>query len=91
MSCIGYNPRVDQFTLPPGERWRRYELQGLGLRDFAGARADVPLNPFALARFANLLVVNLHVPAYKVGGDGSRTILCRARYENPPASGTRWV
>ena len=49
---------MDQFTLPPGERWRRYELQGLGLRDFAGARADVPLNPFALARFANLLVVD---------------------------------
>jgi len=49
---------VDQFTLPPGERWRRYELQGLGLRDFAGLRADAPLNPFALARFANLLVVS---------------------------------
>lgn len=30
----------------------------MGLRDFAGAREDAPLNPFALARFANLLVVD---------------------------------
>jgi uncharacterized protein DUF955 len=46
------------FALPPGERWRRYELQGIGLREFAGVREDAPLNPFALARFANLLVVD---------------------------------
>lgn len=45
--------------LPPGERWREYELNALGLRDFARARPDAPLNPFDLARFANLLVVDL--------------------------------
>ena len=49
---------MDQFTLPPGEKWRQYELRALGLRDFARAREDAPLNPFALARFANLLVVD---------------------------------
>lgn len=49
---------MDQFTLPPGERWRRYELQALGLRDFAGVTAEGALNPFALAGFANLLVVD---------------------------------
>lgn len=43
--------------LPPGEKWRNFELKALGLRDFARARSDQPLNPFALARFANLIVV----------------------------------
>lgn len=45
--------------LPPGEKWRQFELQALGLRDFARIHPDVPLNPFALARFANLLVVDI--------------------------------
>ena len=49
---------MDPFKFPPGEKWRRYELWGLGLRDFAQAREDAPLNPFLLARFANLLVVD---------------------------------
>ena len=43
--------------LPPGEKWRNFELKALGLRDFARVRIDQPLNPFELARFANLLVV----------------------------------
>ena len=43
--------------LPQGEKWRNFELKALGLRDFARARTDQPLNPFDLARFANLLVV----------------------------------
>jgi len=43
--------------LPPGEKWRNFELKGLGLRDFARIRIDQPLNPFELARFANLLVI----------------------------------
>ena len=43
--------------LPPGEKWRNFELKALGLRDFARVRTDQPLNPFELARFANLLVV----------------------------------
>jgi hypothetical protein len=49
---------VDPHVLPPGEKWRQYELRALGLRDFARARQDAPLDPFALARFANLLVVD---------------------------------
>lgn len=44
--------------LPPGEKWRKYELQALGLRDFARVPPDAALNPFTLARFANLLVVD---------------------------------
>ena len=43
--------------LPPGEKWRNFELKALGLRDFARVRIDQPLNPFDLARFANLIVV----------------------------------
>lgn len=45
--------------LPPGEKWRQYELKALGVRDFARVRGDAPLNPFNLARFANLLVVEI--------------------------------
>ena len=55
---LRYNQSVAQYSLPPGDKWRQYELQGLGLRDFAGVRGDAPLNPFALARFANLLVID---------------------------------
>ena len=44
--------------LPPGEKWRNFELKALGLRDFARVRIDQPLNPFDLARFANLIVIN---------------------------------
>ena len=44
--------------LPPGEKWRNFELKALALRDFAGVKADFPLDPFELARFANLIVVN---------------------------------
>lgn len=47
------------YELPPGDKWRQYELQALGLRDFARIPSDVPLNPFALAQFANLLVVDI--------------------------------
>ena len=43
--------------LPPGEKWRNFELKALGLRDFARVRIDQPLNPFDLARFANLIVI----------------------------------
>lgn len=45
--------------LPSGEKWRRFELKAMGLRDFAGVRGDGPLNPFDLASFANLLVVDM--------------------------------
>lgn len=43
--------------LPPGEKWRRYELSALAVRDFARVRPGAPLNPFRLAKFANLLVL----------------------------------
>ena len=46
------------YELPPGEKWRQFELHALGFRDFAGVRADAPLDPFRLAKFANLLVVS---------------------------------
>jgi hypothetical protein len=49
---------VDKYALPPGEKWRSHELRALGLREFARARVDATLNPFTLARFANLLVVD---------------------------------
>ena len=43
--------------LPPGEKWRNFELKAIALRDFARVRSDVSLNPFDLAEFANLMVV----------------------------------
>ena len=48
---------MTDYELPPGEKWRQFELYALGFRDFAGVGSDVPLDPFRLARFANLLVV----------------------------------
>jgi hypothetical protein len=49
---------VGNLKLPPGEKWRNYELKALGLRDFARALPDTPLNPFELARFVNLIVLD---------------------------------
>lgn len=43
--------------LPPGQKWRDFELKAIALRDFARVKSDLSLNPFDLARFANLLVV----------------------------------
>lgn len=57
-SLILYNLRVLVGDLPPGEKWRTFELKALALRDFAGVKPDFPLDPFELARFANLIVVN---------------------------------
>ena len=48
---------MTDYQLPPGEKWRQFELYALGFRDFAGVRPEVPLDPFRLASFANLLVV----------------------------------
>jgi len=49
---------VDTSELPPTQKGRQYEIRGLGLRDFAGLKKDEePLNPFALAQYAKLLVV----------------------------------
>jgi IrrE N-terminal-like domain len=44
--------------LPPGDKWRRFELQALGFRDFAGVHPNSALDPFRLAKFANLLVID---------------------------------
>lgn len=44
--------------LPPGEKWRQYELHALGFRDFARVGPTAPLNPFRLAKFANLVVIS---------------------------------
>jgi len=49
----------DEQTMPPSFKGRQYELRAMGLRDFAGLRRDDdPLDPFALADFAKLLVVD---------------------------------
>ncbi len=46
-------------NLPPTQKGRNYEIKAIGLRDFAGLRRDDErLNPFDLARYANLLVVS---------------------------------
>ena len=44
--------------LPPTEKRKQFELRALALRDFAGVRENQPLDPFALAKFAKLLVVD---------------------------------
>ncbi len=45
-------------VLPPTRKGRQYEIRAIGLREFAGLRKDdEPLNPFALANYAKLLVV----------------------------------
>jgi hypothetical protein len=49
---------VGGFNLPSGEKWRDFELKALGLRDFARVPPAAPLNPFQLAKFANLIVVD---------------------------------
>ncbi len=49
---------VGRFKLPQGEKWQNYELKALGLRDFARVRSDAPLDPFKLAQFANLVVLD---------------------------------
>ena len=49
---------VGRFKLPQGEKWQNYELKALGLREFARVRSDAPLDPFKLAQFANLVVLD---------------------------------
>jgi hypothetical protein len=44
--------------LPPTEKRKQFELRALSLRDFAGVTGDEPLDPFALAKFAKLMVVD---------------------------------
>ena len=48
---------MDTENLPPTQKGRAYEIKAIGLREFAGLRRDDErLNPFELARYANLLV-----------------------------------
>jgi hypothetical protein len=47
-------------VLPPTEKRKQFELRALALRDFAGARSDEALDPFVLAKFARLLVVDFN-------------------------------
>ena len=55
----GIIERVDETNLPPTFKGRQYELRALGLRDSAGLRRDDdPLDPFALAHFAKLMVID---------------------------------
>jgi hypothetical protein len=50
---------VDTENLPPTFKGRQYEVRALGLRDFAGLRReDEPLDPFELAYFARLMIIN---------------------------------
>jgi IrrE N-terminal-like domain len=49
---------VRNLLLPAAEKRKQFELRGLGLREFAGVTEDQPLDPFALASFARLLVVD---------------------------------
>jgi hypothetical protein len=47
-------------VLPPTEKRKQFELRALALRDFAGVQPDEALDPFALAEFARLLVVDFN-------------------------------
>ncbi|GIU80983.1 MAG: ImmA/IrrE family metallo-endopeptidase [Acidobacteria bacterium] len=48
-----------QNELPPTQKARTYELKAQAIRDFAGLESDdEPLNPFALANYAKLLVAS---------------------------------
>jgi hypothetical protein len=49
---------VDDTIYPPTQKGRAFEVRAQGLRDFARLKADEPLDPFELARFAKLLVVD---------------------------------
>ncbi len=49
---------MDTADLPPTDKGRQYEVRAIGLREFAGLQNDKePLDPFALARYAKLMVV----------------------------------
>ncbi|HUE81680.1 MAG TPA: ImmA/IrrE family metallo-endopeptidase [Pyrinomonadaceae bacterium] len=52
--------RGGTIRLPPGKKWRDYELRALGLRDFARIDEDSPLDPYQLAHFARLLVLDFN-------------------------------
>ena len=49
---------MPNLLLPPSEKRKQFELRAQGLREFAGVAEDQPLDPFALAGFASLLVID---------------------------------
>jgi len=49
---------LDVPSIPPTEKRKQFELRALALRDFANVAPDEALDPFALAEFAKLLVVD---------------------------------
>jgi hypothetical protein len=49
---------VNHILLPATEKRKQFELRALGLRDFASVQSEQALDPFALARFARLMVVD---------------------------------
>jgi hypothetical protein len=51
---------VRHLLLPGAEKRKQFELRALGLREFAGVNGDQPLDPFALASFARLMVVDFN-------------------------------
>ena len=55
--------------LPPGEKWRQFELNAQGFREFARVKPGAPLNPFHLAKFANLMVLDFE----KIKGLSAKT------------------
>ncbi|HMJ09160.1 MAG TPA: ImmA/IrrE family metallo-endopeptidase [Pyrinomonadaceae bacterium] len=62
---------MDSFDLPPTQKGRHHEIRASGLRLFAGLRRDDRrLDPFKLARYANLLVV----PVDEVKGLSEQTL-----------------
>jgi len=62
---------VNSENLPPTQKGRHHEIRGRGLREFAGLRRDDQrLDPFKLARYANLLVI----PVDEVKGLSQETL-----------------
>ncbi len=51
---------MKNLLLPAAEKRKQFELRALGLREFAGVTDDQPLDPFALASLAQLLVVDFN-------------------------------
>ena len=49
---------MSENELPPGDKWRQFELRAIGFRNFARVQPDAPLDPFRLAAFANLFVLD---------------------------------
>ena len=50
---------MEETIWPPTYKGKQYEVRAQGLRDFAGLRRDdEPLDPFVLAQFARLMVID---------------------------------